>query len=79
MTNANRTLLIEMLSKRIRFETEAGGFRFQHSGIVIAWLCPCAGHEAEVGYQLLVRDDETAQEDFYDFHEILLLAKPEAP
>lgn len=79
MTDANRTLLVEMLSRRIHFETEAGGFRFQHSGIVIAWLCPAHGYEADVGYQLLVRDDVTGNDDFFDFHEIRLLGKPVAP
>lgn len=34
MADANRTLLVEMLSRRIHFETEAGGLRFQHSGVL---------------------------------------------
>ena len=76
MADANRTLLVEMLSRRIHFETEAGGLRFQHSGVVIAWLCPAHGYEADVGYSLLIRDDATGADDFYGFRDIRLLGRP---
>ncbi len=79
MADANRTLLVEMLSNRIHFETEAAGYRFQHSGIVIAWVCPALGYEADVGYSLLIRDDKTGSDDFYGFHDIRLLSRPTPP
>lgn len=76
MADSNRTLLVEMLARRIHFETEAAGCRFRHSGIVIAWLCPASGYESDVGYSLLIRDDVTGADDFYGFHDIRLLGRP---
>jgi hypothetical protein len=74
MTGSNRTLLVETLGRRIHFATEVAGFRFEHSGVVIAWQCPCAGFEDELGYALLIRDDKTLQDDYFDFHEIKLIS-----
>lgn len=79
MADANRTLLVEMLGKRIHYGTEAAGMRFRRSGVVIGWVCPAPGYEADVGYSLLIRDDRTGQDDFHGFHDIRLLGQPTLP
>jgi hypothetical protein len=76
MADANRTLLVETLGRRIHFSVEAGGMTFQHSGIVVAWVCPAMQYAEELGYSLCVRDDKTGQDDFWYFHEIRLIGKP---
>ena len=77
MADANRTLLVETLGRRIHFTVEAGGYTFEHSGIVVGWFCPAAQYVEELGYSLCVRDDKNGQEDFYEFAEMRLIGKPQ--
>lgn len=79
MADANRTLLVETLGRRIHFSVTVAGHTFQHSGIVVGWFCPVAEYVQELDYSLCVRDDKTGQDHFWDFHEIRLIGKPEAP